>query len=132
MLNMGKPVKIVDLAKELIRLSGYEVNKDIEIVFTKLRPGEKLFEELFVDGEEYENTEHEKLLIVKNASQIIPENLGAKVEVLLGAAGKNDGNLMKFLLEQLVVGYRPEYLADTLKNDSFPGTSLIQFKPQEI
>ncbi|MBD2138463.1 polysaccharide biosynthesis protein [Anabaena sp. FACHB-1237] len=110
MLNMGKPVKIVDLAKELIRLSGYEVNKDIEIVFTKLRPGEKLFEELFVEGEEYEKTEHEKLLIVKNASQVIPENLGAKVEILLRVAGKNDANLIKFLLEQLVLGYKPEYL----------------------
>ncbi|MGL5796150.1 MAG: polysaccharide biosynthesis protein, partial [Waterburya sp.] len=51
MLNMGQPVKIVDLAKDLIRLSGYEVGKDIEIVFTGLRPGEKLYEELLVEGE---------------------------------------------------------------------------------
>lgn len=132
MLNMGKPVKIVDLAQELIRLSGYEVNRDIEIVFTKLRPGEKLFEELFVDGEEYEQTEHEKLLIVKNASQIIPENLGAKVEVLLAAAGKNDSNLIKFLLEQLVVGYRPEYLVnnnlvEVSKFDKNPSNLPVHF-----
>lgn len=60
MLDMGQPVKIVDLAKDLIRLSGYEVGKDIDISFTGLRPGEKLYEELFIPGEKYDRTEHEK------------------------------------------------------------------------
>ncbi|MFM6307088.1 MAG: UDP-N-acetylglucosamine 4,6-dehydratase family protein, partial [Dolichospermum sp.] len=86
MLNMGEPVKIVDLAKALIHLSGYEVNKDIDIVFTGLRPGEKLFEELFIEGEDYEKTEHQKLLVVKNASRIIPNSLNITVEKLLGVA----------------------------------------------
>jgi FlaA1/EpsC-like NDP-sugar epimerase len=108
MLNMGEPVKIVDLAKELIHLSGYEVNKDIDIVFTGLRPGEKLFEELFIEGEEYEKTEHEKLLIVKNASQIIPSYLDITVENLLGVAAKNDADSIMLLLSQLVVGYKPK------------------------
>ncbi|WP_026731763.1 polysaccharide biosynthesis protein [Fischerella sp. PCC 9605] len=112
MLNMGKPVKIVDLAKELIRLSGYEVNKDIDIVFTGLRPGEKLFEELFIKGEEYEPTEHEKLLVVKNASRIIPQSLNMIVEALCQAAIKNDGNSILFLLEQIVPGYQPKYLGN--------------------
>ncbi|MBO1070275.1 MAG: polysaccharide biosynthesis protein [Dolichospermum sp. DEX189] len=108
MLNMGEPVKIVDLAKELIHLSGYEVNKDIDIVFTGLRPGEKLFEELFIEGEEYEKTEHEKLLIVKNASQIIPSYLDITVETLLGVAAKNDADSIMLLLSQLVAGYKPK------------------------
>jgi len=108
MLNMGEPVKIVDLAKELIHLSGYEVNKDIDIVFTGLRPGEKLFEELFIEGEEYEKTEHEKLLVVKNASQIIPSYLDMTVETLLGVAAKNDVDSIMLLLSQLVVGYEPK------------------------
>src|SRR5690606_8019959 len=60
-LDMGEPVKIVDLAKDLIRLSGYEPGKDIEIVFTGVRPGEKLFEELVNDGESVRQTEHEKI-----------------------------------------------------------------------
>lgn len=110
MLNMGEPVKIVDLAKELIRLSGYEVNKDIDIVFTGLRPGEKLFEELLIPGEEYKLTEHEKLLLVKNASRMIPDTLELMVESLFKAADKNDVNNILFLLEQVVPGYKDEYL----------------------
>jgi FlaA1/EpsC-like NDP-sugar epimerase len=62
-LDMGKPVKIVDLARDLIELSGKEVGKDIEIVFTGLRPGEKLFEELFRDGETYHRTRHDKIFV---------------------------------------------------------------------
>ncbi|MEA5579042.1 nucleoside-diphosphate sugar epimerase/dehydratase [Anabaena sp. UHCC 0451] len=109
MLNMGEPVKIVDLAKELIQLSGYEPNKDIDIVFTGLRPGEKLFEELFVEGEEYEKTEYEKLLIVKNASRIIPSYLDISVEKLLAAATNNDTDSIMSLLSQLVSGYKPKF-----------------------
>lgn len=110
MLNMGEPVKIVDLASELIRLSGYKVNEDIDIVFTGLRPGEKLFEELFIEGEIYDPTEHEKLFMVKNSSRIIPNNLKISVETLRQAADKNDTNTIMYLLEQLVPGYKPKYL----------------------
>jgi FlaA1/EpsC-like NDP-sugar epimerase len=114
MLNMGQPIKIVDLAKDLIRLSGYEVGKDIEIVFTGLRPGEKLYEELFIPGEQYEPTQHDKILIAKNASDILPENLDRAVAALSEAAAKNDSNLLLFLLGQLV----PEYIPKT------PSTSV--------
>ena len=109
MLNMGQPVKIVDLAKDLIHLSGYEVGKDIEIVFTGLRPGEKLYEELLIPGEEYQPTPHQKVLVVKNASRIIPENLDLTVKMLDQAAQKNDINLILFLLDRLVAGYTPKY-----------------------
>ena len=109
MLNMGEPVKIVDLAKQLIRLSGYEPDKDIAIKFTGLRPGEKLFEELFIAGEDYEPTDHDKLFIARNASSIIAKNLDLKVNALVQAAANNDTNLIIFLLEQLVQGYKPKY-----------------------
>ena len=141
MLNMGEPVKIVDLAKELIHLSGYEFNKDMDIVFTGLRPGEKLFEELFIEGEEYEKTEHEKLLVVKNASQIIPSYLDIAVETLLGAASKNDVDSIMLLLAQMVAGYKPKYLEDNLRKedlitdyitDDLIDKSLIKFKPQGV
>jgi FlaA1/EpsC-like NDP-sugar epimerase len=133
MLNMGEPVKIVDLAKELIHLSGYEVNKDIDIVFTGLRPGEKLFEELFIEGEEYEKTEHEKLLVVKNASRIIPNYLDITVEKLLGVASRNDTDSIILLLSQLVAGYKPKHLANnSVFTPIFNSNILANTKPQEV
>ncbi|HEY9781115.1 MAG TPA: polysaccharide biosynthesis protein [Leptolyngbyaceae cyanobacterium] len=114
MLDMGQPVKIVDLAKDLIRLSGYEVGKDIEIKFSGLRPGEKLYEELFIPGEKYEPTEHKKIVIAKNASSIIPKTLDSLVEAICEAARQNDANFIVFLLQQLV----PEYIPQSLKTEA--------------
>jgi FlaA1/EpsC-like NDP-sugar epimerase len=126
MLNMGEPVKIVDLAKELIRLSGYEVNKDIEIVFTGLRPGEKLFEELFIDGEKYEPTQHEKLFIVKNAGQMIPNELDISVEALCTAASKNDTNAILLFLEKLVLGYKANSLENNMPLDVVTHSNFVE------
>ncbi|MBD1211759.1 MAG: polysaccharide biosynthesis protein [Dolichospermum sp.] len=132
MLNMGEPVKIVDLAKALIHLSGYEVNKDIDIVFTGLRPGEKLFEELFIEGEEYENTEHEKLLVVKNASRIIPNSLNITVEKLLGVAARNDTNSIILLLSQLVAGYKPKFPEESSLLDAAKYANQTSHRPVNI
>lgn len=125
MLNMGQPIKIADLAKDLIRLSGYEVGKDIDIVYTGLRPGEKLFEELFIEGEKYEPTEHDKILTVHNASSIVPAELDFAVEALCQAAAKNDSNLIVFLLEQMVPGYIPQYSKATVQADAWKGSAAI-------
>jgi FlaA1/EpsC-like NDP-sugar epimerase len=65
-LDMGEPVKIVDLARELITLSGFKPGEDIEIVFTNPRPGEKLFEELSLESEDMQHTRHPKISIWKN------------------------------------------------------------------
>ena len=123
MLNMGQPVKIVDLAKDLIRLSGYEVGKDIEIVYTGLRPGEKLFEELLIPGEEYKKTEHEKLLVVGNASSMVPITLNWPIAALCKAAAQNDNSTILFLLEQLVPGYQPKYPQNSLLPKALPETN---------
>ncbi|MBR0119690.1 MAG: polysaccharide biosynthesis protein, partial [Eubacterium sp.] len=64
-LDMGKPVRIDDLARNLIRLSGYEPDEDIEIVYTGLRPGEKLYEEMLMDEEGLSDTKHEMIHIGK-------------------------------------------------------------------
>ncbi|MFZ7121496.1 MAG: SDR family NAD(P)-dependent oxidoreductase [Eubacteriaceae bacterium] len=64
-LDMGKPVKIVDLAKDLIKLSGFKPGFDIQIEYVGLRPGEKLYEELLLDEEGIENTPHEKIFVGK-------------------------------------------------------------------
>jgi FlaA1/EpsC-like NDP-sugar epimerase len=66
MLDMGEPVKIVDLARDMIRLSGFEEGTDIEIEFTGIRPGEKLFEEMFFSHEVAEPTDHPKILRARN------------------------------------------------------------------
>jgi FlaA1/EpsC-like NDP-sugar epimerase len=63
LLDMGKPVRIADLARDMIRLSGFEPEKDIRIAYTGLRPGEKLYEELLTDGEEIRSTVHEKIKV---------------------------------------------------------------------
>jgi len=67
LLDMGEPVKIIDLAKQMVRLSGLRAVDehgigDIEIRFTGLRPGEKLYEELLIDAENVEKTKHERIL----------------------------------------------------------------------
>jgi FlaA1/EpsC-like NDP-sugar epimerase len=62
-LDMGEPVRIAYLAEQLIRLAGKEPGRDIQIVYTGLRPGEKLFEELFHELEPNEKTEHEKIFL---------------------------------------------------------------------
>ena len=65
-LDMGDPVRIVDLATDMIRLSGLRVNEDVDIVFTGTRAGEKLFEELHADGEVHLNTSHPKIMVAES------------------------------------------------------------------
>ena len=74
-LDMGEPVRIVDLARDLIRLSGLEPGRDIEIAFTGLRPGEKLFEELFLEDENYSRTRHEKIFVCQNGHETVDSRL---------------------------------------------------------
>jgi FlaA1/EpsC-like NDP-sugar epimerase len=127
MLDMGQPVKIVDLAKDLIRLSGYEPGKDIAIEFSGLRPGEKLYEELFIQGEIYDNTEHEKIRIVRNASVKLPDKLRFVVGMLIDAARQHNLARIRLLLQQLLPEYQPsQYLNSQYLNSENPlsqGTS---------
>ncbi|MBX3191400.1 MAG: polysaccharide biosynthesis protein [Labilithrix sp.] len=70
-LDMGEPVKIVDLARDLIRLSGFDPDRDIEIKFTGMRPGEKLFEEIAVDEENVDKTKHPKIWLPGRVSHML-------------------------------------------------------------
>ena len=85
-LDMGEPIKIMDLARDLIELSGYQVGRDIDIAITGLRPGEKLREELFSDDEALAPTEHEKILVVSNGAEPSLGQWKADVEGLLSLA----------------------------------------------
>lgn len=107
-LDMGEPVKIVDLAQDLIRLSGLHPGEDIDIEYIGLRPGEKLYEELFIKGETYRRTTHEKIYIAENASSLIPSNLEGKVATLFAVAKENDPRVIRSHLQALVPEYRLE------------------------
>ncbi|MGE8244084.1 MAG: UDP-N-acetylglucosamine 4,6-dehydratase family protein, partial [Sphingobacterium sp.] len=90
--DMGKSVKIVELAKKMIRLSGFKPNEDIEIKFTGLRPGEKLYEELLNDLENTLPTHHEKIMIAKvreNNYNIVSLKL-AELKLRLATQNKNE------------------------------------------
>ena len=107
MLDMGEPIKIVDLARDLIGLSGLEVGRDIDIVFTGLRPGEKLFEEMFAAGEQYERTQHQKIFIAANASSFVPQGLDASIGAMEQAACHNDRVAIVRALQSLIPEYCP-------------------------
>ena len=97
-LDMGKPVKITYLAEQLIRLSGKEPGVDIEIVYTGLRPGEKLFEELFHELEPYEKTQHEKIFLA-HPRQADSAGLGSELrEAELAVKRYDTAKLRKILL----------------------------------
>jgi FlaA1/EpsC-like NDP-sugar epimerase len=107
-LDMGEPVKIVDLAKNLIRLSGKELGVDAEIVYTGLRPGEKLHEELIVEGEDVSRTFHPKIMSLIG-NERMPSAWSQRLEELIVCAitGERSGVVEK--LDALVKGYRPAY-----------------------
>ncbi len=75
-LDMGDPVRVSDLARDVIRLSGLREGDDIDIVYIGLRPGEKMFEELFMDGEEYVRTEHRSIFVCNSADAAISHGSG--------------------------------------------------------
>ena len=101
MLDMGEPVKIVDLALDMIRLSGLEVGEDIEIEFTGMRPGEKLYEEMFFSHEIAEPTHHPKILRARNGQQTLCD--GSSIARLIEAARSGaDQRVIRAMLQELV------------------------------
>ncbi len=111
-LDMGEPVKIVDLARDLIRLSGMTPDEDIEIVFSGVRPGEKLFEELSVSAEQADKTKHPKIFIGRTSS--LGDEVVGQIEALVALADgehASDGQLLRAAVKSLVPEYTPETLA---------------------
>ncbi|MBC8285307.1 MAG: polysaccharide biosynthesis protein [Nitrospinae bacterium] len=100
LLDMGKPVRIMDLADKMIKLAGYTPDKEIKIEFTGIRPGEKLHEELTNDQEGLVETGHKKISLVK--SQILlQEDFRPKLDELFSSVNSADPEIMKLLLMQL-------------------------------
>ena len=131
-LDMGRPVKILDLAENLIRLSGYTPYRDIDIVETGLRPGEKLYEELLIASRDIEKTENDQIF-VERQPPVTPEELDGKLAVLMAAVEKNDPTVIRSALHQVVPTFHePEELnREQGKKVQIPtqqGTKVLQFR----
>ena len=107
-LDMGKPIRILDMAKDLIRLHGFEPERDIPIQFIGLRPGEKLYEELITEGEGIVETDHEKIMVLRgNACE--PDTLNRQIDELLTIARTYDSTAIKKKLQEIVPEYTPQF-----------------------
>jgi len=105
-LDMGEPVRILDLATNMITLSGLRVGEEIEVVFTGTRPGEKLYEELLIDGEHVSATSHPKIGIWVSR----PENwndVAERIDRLVENADAADADAIRNLLGEIVPEYQP-------------------------
>jgi len=110
-LDMGEPIKILDLAREMIRLSGHEPDVDIPIVFSGLRPGEKLFEELLSAEEGSEPTEHARIFKARNPKTGPDEETFHRIERLINIGGDEGdrGHIISGLMD-IVPTYKPQAL----------------------
>jgi FlaA1/EpsC-like NDP-sugar epimerase len=130
-LDMGQPVRIADLAHDLIELSGYQVGRDIEIQYTGLRPGEKLFEELFLQSEDYHRTQHSHVFVAHPESFLPKGSLAVdvshQVDYLIEAASKGQRDQIETWLKILVPEYESLPRADAFSSQ--PPSSEHPFNP---
>jgi FlaA1/EpsC-like NDP-sugar epimerase len=117
LLDMGEPIRIVDIATDLIRLSGLSVGTDIEIRFTGMRPGEKLYEEMFFSAENVITTDHPKVLRARNG--ILPEGIMRQIEALVRAAeAEHPDEELRRLLRNLVPDFHPHPTPPIVSSDA--------------
>lgn len=117
-LDMGEPVKIMDLAKDLISLSGFEPEVDIPIVITGLRPGEKLYEELLIDKDKVDTTEHHKIYI---EMPILHDyhKIEYQLKKLQDIIYSEDDYLIKKTLAEMVSSYKPYKKLEKIEDKSY-------------
>jgi len=108
-LDMGEPIKIVDLAKEMIRLSGYEPDVDIPIVFTESRPGEKMYEEILSAEEGTEPTDFEKIFTARNTKRKIQKDIFNKIDRIIQLSlDKGREKEILGMLKEIIPTYKPD------------------------
>jgi FlaA1/EpsC-like NDP-sugar epimerase len=105
-LDMGTPIKIDDMARDLIRLSGFQPDVDIKIKYVGLRPGEKLYEELITEGEGILPTIHEKIMVLQGTECNL-ERLNGKIDKLSKLARDHDTDMIKEELMKIIPDYKP-------------------------
>lgn len=117
-LEMGEPVKILELAEEMIRLSGYQPYKDINIEFTGLRPGEKLYEELLLNLEGIKKTHHPKIRIAASTSSLNQMVFLSKLNQLFSFAKANKNSEIYDLFKEIIPEYQKhiDYISVTKNN----------------
>lgn len=113
LLKMGTPVKIANLAIDLIKLMGYEPGTDIEIVYTGLRPGEKLYEELITEGEGIVPTTHEKIMVLHGDGKPYHE-MEKLLSELARKAKSHDARGIKEVLQRIIPEYVPDFEAKSI------------------
>jgi FlaA1/EpsC-like NDP-sugar epimerase len=114
-LDMGKQVRVLDLAEDLIRLSGLEPGRDIEIEFTGIRPGEKLSEELWEQDKSYERTSHPDILRSEREDPVIGGDLSSRLERLAHLAHE---------------GHSAEIIAEL--DEAIPGAAISEAPAQDM
>jgi FlaA1/EpsC-like NDP-sugar epimerase len=129
-LDMGTPVKIDDMARDLIRLSGFEPDIDIKIEYIGLRPGEKLYEELITDGEDVLPTTHEKIMVLEGTTHNA-QLLNGKIHELVTLARNQDSGKIRMKLREIVPEYEPSWSGlrwnmRTLEDKTGPETRLTE------
>lgn len=112
-LDMGTPIKIVDMARDLIRRSGFKPDVDIEIKYIGLRPGEKLHEELITEGEGVVRTPYEKIFVLKG-NHCDHDSLNNKIEELIRLAWEQDNNGIKSKLKEIIPDYTSYHPSDVI------------------
>ncbi len=125
MLDMGEPIKILDLAEDLIRLSGLEVDRDIKIAFTGLEPGEKLYEELLTPQEGVTATKHQRIFVAQ-LEEIEERQLLSQIEELSRLADGLDTEGIISTFQELVPTYQPNR-AFLTESDTDSASEIIQF-----
>lgn len=128
MLDMGEPIKILDLAQDLIRLSGLEVDKDIKIAFTGLEPGEKLYEELLTPQEGVTATKHQRIFVAQ-LEKIEERQLLSDIKALSQLADALDAEGIVAKFQELVPTYEPNraFLAES---DEDKASDIIRFQAE--
>jgi FlaA1/EpsC-like NDP-sugar epimerase len=106
-LDMGVPIRIADMAEDIIRLSGFKPHEDIPIKYIGLRPGEKLKEELITEGEGIVRTSHKKIMVLKGLT-CDAGILNGKLERLMKLVVKQDGEGIKKAIKEILPEYNPE------------------------